>query len=228
MHQCTFSRVQLFVTQWTGAHQSPLSMVCNNKNTFESELSVSLPPLWATAHLHLCRKPYNTGRSWLLNLLWVQLRLWSDPAPVRSCLQCPQLPELEHFLLWEHSSLFYIFHTYSVYLVDRVDLICIFYIWWGRFWSSSLVTPFRELNCGFIPTFACGSSTGVCSWGCPGGLGSAPVRNGCGGGSAARILWILVGTRCAAQPVAMGAGDMALLEVFLASGSSSPVMTECS
>ena len=30
---------------WTGAHQSPLSMVCNDKNTFESELSVSLPPL---------------------------------------------------------------------------------------------------------------------------------------------------------------------------------------
>lgn len=34
------------------------------------------------------------------------------------------------------------------------------------------------------------------------------------------------GARCAAQPVAMGAGDMALLEFFLASGSSSPVMTE--
>ena len=28
-------------------------------------------------------------------------------------------------------------------------------------------------NCGFISTFTCGSSTGVCSWGCSGGLGLA-------------------------------------------------------
>ena len=36
-----------------------------------------------------------------------------------------------------------------------------------------------------------GSSTGVCSWGCPGGPGSAPVRAGCGGGAAARVAGVL-------------------------------------
>ena len=34
---------------------------------------------------------------------------------------------------------------------------------------------------------ACGSSTGVCSWGCPGGLGFAPVRARGGGGAAAWV-----------------------------------------
>ena len=40
----------------------------------------------------------------------------------------------------------------------------------GRFWweSSPLATLPMGLNCGFISTSACGSSTGVCSWGCPG------------------------------------------------------------
>ena len=34
---------------------------------------------------------------------------------------------------------------------------------------------------------ACGSSIGVCSWGCPGGLGFAPVRARCGGAAAAWV-----------------------------------------
>ena len=36
----------------------------------------------------------------------------------------------------------------------------------------------------------CESSTEVCSRGCPGGLGSAPVRTGCEGGVAACIVGI--------------------------------------
>ena len=52
----------------------------------------------------------------------------------------------------------------------------------GRFGSSSSATLPLGLNCGFIATSACGSSPGVCSWGCPGGLGFAPMRARCGGG----------------------------------------------
>ena len=46
-------------------------------------------------------------------------------------------------------------------------------------------------NCGFISTSACGSSIGVCSWGCPGGVGFAPVRARCGGGAAAWVSGVL-------------------------------------
>ena len=51
-----------------------------------------------------------------------------------SCLQCPQLSELVHFLLWEFSMTFYIFHRHRVCLVDHVDLICNLYSWWEGFW----------------------------------------------------------------------------------------------
>ena len=47
-----------------------------------------------------------------------------------SCLQCPWLSELVHFLLWELSAAFYIFHRHRVCLVDHVDLICSLYRWW--------------------------------------------------------------------------------------------------
>ena len=61
----------------------------------------------------------------------------------------------------------------------------------GRFWSSSLATLPLCFNCGFTSTSACGSSTGDCSWGCPGGLGSAPARARCGGGAAAWVTGVL-------------------------------------
>ena len=103
-----------------------------------------------------------------------------------SCLPCPQLSEL-HFLLWELSVSFYIFHRHRVCLVDRVELICSLYSWWEGCGSSSLATLPLGFNCGFISTSACGWSTGVCSRGCPGGLGFAPVRARCGGGAAAWV-----------------------------------------
>ena len=46
---------------------------------------------------------------------------------------------------------------------DHVDLICSLYSWWEGFGSSSSATLPLGFNCGFIPTSACGSSTGVCS-----------------------------------------------------------------
>ena len=47
------------------------------------------------------------------------------------------------------------------------------------------------LNCGFISSSACGLFTGVCSWGCLGGLGSAPVRVRWEGGAAAWVMEVL-------------------------------------
>ena len=84
---------------------------------------------------------------------------------------------------------FYIFHRHSVCLVDCVDLICSLYSWWEGFGSSSLATLPLGFNCGFIS--ACGSSTGVCSCSCPGGLGFASVRARCGGGVAAWVVGVL-------------------------------------
>ena len=80
---------------------------------------------------------------------------------------------------------FYTFHRHRVWLVDHVDVICSLYSWWEGFGSSSLATLPLGFNCGFISTSACGLSTGVCSWGCPEGLGSAPKRTRCGSDAAA-------------------------------------------
>ena len=74
-----------------------------------------------------------------------------------------QLSELVHFLLWELSMIFYIFHRHRVCLVDHMDLICSLYSWWEGFGSASLATLPLSFNCGFISTSACGLSTGVCS-----------------------------------------------------------------
>ena len=131
---------------------------------------------------HLPRMPLTL--CWFLDLLWGQLRFKSCPTALCSCVQCPQLSELVHFVLWELSMTLYIFHRHRVCLVDCVDLICSLYSWWEGFGSSSLATLPLDFNCGFISTSACGSSTGVCSWGCPGGLGFVPVRARCGGAAA--------------------------------------------
>ena len=77
--------------------------------------------------------------------------------------------------------------------MDHVDLIYSLYSWWEGFGYSSLVTLPLGFTCGFISTSACGSSTGVCSWGCPGRLRSAPLRARCGGGAAAGVAGSLGG-----------------------------------
>ena len=145
---------------------------------------MSFSSLGVTVHLTSLGCPPTLH--WSLDLLWGQLRLDSGPT-LCSCLQCSQLLELVHFLLWELSMSFYIFHRHRVFLVDCMDLICSLYSWWEDFGPSFLATLPLGFNCGFIFTFACGSSTGICSWGCPGRLGSAPVRARCGGGT---VAWV--------------------------------------
>ena len=78
-----------------------------------------------------------------------------------SCLQCPQPSELVHYLLWELSVSFCIFHRHGVCLVDHVDLICSLYNQWEGFGSSSLATLTPGFNCGFIFSSIYGSSAGV-------------------------------------------------------------------
>ena len=117
-----------------------------------------------------------------------QILIWSCSSVF---FKCPQLSELVHFLLWELSVTFYIFHRHRVYLVDHVGLICSLYSWWEGLGSSSLATLPLGFNCDFISTSACGSSTGVCFCICPGGLGFAPVRSRCGGGAAAWVAGVL-------------------------------------
>ena len=72
----------------------------------------------------------------------------------------------------------FIYSVDRVCLVNRVDLVFSLYSCCEGF-GSALV-----FNCGFVSTCACGSSTGVCSWGCPGGLG-------CGGVAAAWVAGVL-------------------------------------
>ena len=85
----------------------------NNKCFSESLLSESFPMLGVTAHLTSLGGPPTL--CWFLDLLCGQLRVYSGPCPVCSCLQCPQLSELVLFLLWELSVAFiYSIHSKRV------------------------------------------------------------------------------------------------------------------
>ena len=79
---------------------------------------------------------------------------------------------------------FYIFHRHRVCLVDHMDLICSLYSWWEGFGSSSLATLPLGFYYGLIST-STPRPLGFSSWGCPGGLGFAPVRARCGSGATA-------------------------------------------
>ena len=128
----------------------------------ESLLSESFPSLGVTVHLTSLGCPPTL--CWSLDVLWVQLRFYSDPAPMCSCLQCPQLSKLVCFLLWELSMSFFIFHRQRVFLVDHVDLICSLYSWWECFGSSSLAHHLWVSIVALFPPLYVG---------CP--LGFAPV-----------------------------------------------------
>ena len=108
-------------------------------------------------------------------LMWSCSRVFLPPVPTAV--------RASAFSLWELS---YIFHGHSL-----PSWSCGFNLqlvhWWEDFGSSSLAMLPLGFNCGLISTSACGSSTGVCSWGCPGGLAFAPVRARCGGGTAAWV-----------------------------------------
>ena len=156
----------------------------NNECFLESLLSEFFPSLGVTVHLTSLRCPPTL--CWSLDLLWGQLRFYSGPTTLCSCLQCPKLsePAFLRFLLWELSVTFYIFHRHRVCLVDCVDFICSLYSLWEGFGSSSLVTLPLGFNCGFISPSEYGLSTGVYSWGCP-------MRARCGGGAAAWVAGVL-------------------------------------
>ena len=86
-----------------------------------------------------------------------QTLLWSY-----SCAFLPPrstLSELVHFVLWELSLSFNIFHRYRICLIDRVDLICSLYSWSGRFWVLFL----KHTAPRFFYLLFCESSTGICS-----------------------------------------------------------------
>lgn len=97
-------------------------------------------------------------------------------------------------------------------LIDYRDLICSLWNWWKDFLSSSSITSPLGLSCDFILTFVFGSSMRLCSWGCPGAIGSALVRTWW-------VAWLLklqepLCARCGGKPVATGARDMALPGAF--------------
>ena len=134
---------------------------------------------------HLPRIPSNTVLVSRPAAGAAQILIWSY-----SCVFLPSMSRTirtSAFSFWEFSMTFYIFCRHRVCLVDRVDLICSLYSWWEVFQSSSLDTLPLGFSCGFISISACGLSTGVCSWGCPGGFRSAPVRARCGEGAAAWV-----------------------------------------
>ena len=135
-----------------------------------------------------------------------------------SCLHCLQLSEVVYFLLWELSKSCYIFYSHRVCLIDRVDLICSLYSWWESFGSSSLVILPLGFNCGFISTFACGSYTGVCSWGFPGGLAFTPLKARCGSGAAAWVSGVL------AAPCTQGSWWLGKQEIWCSRRVWQPVL----
>ena len=127
-------------------------------------------PHWES---QLTSPPYDAFNTVLISVPVVgaaQILIWSYSV---FCLQCPQLSERVHLLLWELSMPFYTFHRHRVCLDDCMDLICSLFNWWKGFGSSSLATLPLGFNCGFISTSARGLSIGVWSWGCPGELGFA-------------------------------------------------------
>ena len=134
----------------------------------ESLLSESFPLLAVTMHLSSLGCPPTL--CWSLDLLWGQVRVQSGPTPECSCLQGPRLSGPAHFLLWELSVAFYIFHRHQVCPLDLVDLICSLYSRLEGFGSSSSATLPLDFNSGFISTPAGGSPMGFAPESALGGL----------------------------------------------------------
>ena len=155
----------------------------------ESLLSESFPSLGFTVHLLSLGCPPTL--CWSLDLLRGQLRFlictysYVVLPPMSMAIRTSAFS-----FVGALSGLLYIPQTQSLpswscgFNLQLVQMV-------GGFESSSLPTLPLGFNCGFISTSACGSSTGVCSWGCLRGLGSAPVRARCGGGAAAWVAGVL-------------------------------------
>ena len=84
---------------------------------------------------------------------------------------------------------------------------------WKCFQSPSLATMLLELDRGCISTSAYGWYTGVWSWGCPGGLGSASVRTRHAAGTAVWVMGTPAEQGTQRSHLATGSGDIALSSV---------------
>ena len=120
--------------------------------------------------------PSNSELVWSLDLLWGRLRLWSGPTFACSCLWCLNLPMLMHFFCRTSHC------PFNLQLLPLVGRLCVLF----------LSPPAPGFSHGFTFTSACESSPRVCSWGCPGALGSAPRKFWCGGVTAAWVPGALV------------------------------------
>jgi len=141
----------------------------------ESLLSESFPSLGVIVHFTSIECPLTL--CWSLDLLWEQLILICSYSSVFSSPVSTAIRPSVFSFVGALNNLLYITQT-QICLVDH-ELV-------GRFWVFFLSHTPLGFNCGFISTSGYGLlSTGVCSWGCPGGLRFAPVKARCGGGPAA-------------------------------------------
>ena len=115
----------------------------------------------------------------------VQTLTW----PTAACTvpQSPQLLELDQFHLWEHSLSIQIFHRCRVYKANCGNLTCGLCSCPERFLFLFLSRPTPWDSAVVLAPFP----TGVCSRGCPGALGSVPMRTRNGGGMTAWIVGTL-------------------------------------
>ena len=96
-------------------------------NVFLESLLSALSLAGSHSPPHLPRMPSNTVLVSGPALGAAQTLIWSC-----SCVFLPPMftaSDLVHFLLWELSMAFYIFHRHTVCLVDHADLICSLYSW---------------------------------------------------------------------------------------------------
>ena len=119
-----------------------------NNNCFFWVLAVRVLSLTGSHSLrHLHRMSSNTvlisgpavGAAQIL--IWCYLHVFLPPMSTTN---------LVHFLLWEVSMVFYIFHRHKDFLVDHMNLICSLYSLWEGFGSSSLATLPLGFHCGFM------------------------------------------------------------------------------
>ena len=138
---------------------------------------------------HLPRMPSNTVLIFRAVVAAAQILIWSCSyvflPPMSTVIRTSEVSFAE-----SPNDFLYIPFTQSLPSWS-VDLICSLYSWWEAFGSSSSAPLPLGFSCPFISTSACGLSTGVCSWGCPGGLGFAPGRARHGGGASAWVAGVL-------------------------------------
>ena len=123
-----------------------------------SQLSVSLLPLWATAHLHLPKRPSSASGlvSGLVSSVGTTQSLnWPN---CHVCLLPKSTAARARPFSFLGTLSTQIFHRHRVYLADCRDLICSLCSRWKDFESSSLVSPPLGFSFGFIPNSERGPS----------------------------------------------------------------------